>query len=95
MKFEPTGGNVVLKGLDPDEMTTGGVIMPDIDDDSCQKGEVVAVGNGKKLDNGSTQPMDVKTGDKVLFGKYSGSEVKVGDETLLMMREEDIIGIIG
>lgn len=58
------------------------------------QGEVVAVGNGKKLDNGTTLPMDVKVGDKVLFGKYSGSEVKVGDETLLMMREEDIMGII-
>lgn len=74
--------------------SAGGIILTGNAQEKPSQGEVVAVGNGKKLDNGTTLPMDVKVGDKVLFGKYSGSEVKVGDETLLMMREEDIMGII-
>lgn len=74
--------------------SAGGIILTGSAQEKPSQGEVVAVGNGKKLDNGTTLPMDVKVGDKVLFGKYSGSEVKVGDETLLMMREEDIMGII-
>lgn len=94
MNIRPLQDRVLVRRAEEETKTAGGIILTGSAQEKPSQGEVVAVGNGKKLDNGSTLPMDVKVGDKVLFGKYSGSEVKVGDETLLMMREEDIMGII-
>ncbi len=75
-------------------MSAGGIVIPDSATEKPVQGEVLAVGNGKKLDNGDVRPLDVKVGDKVLFGKYSGTEVKIGGDDLLVMREEDIMGVI-
>ncbi|MFV9973229.1 MAG: co-chaperone GroES [Francisella endosymbiont of Hyalomma asiaticum] len=94
MNIRPLQDRILVRRAEEETKSTGGIILTGSAQEKPSQGEVVAVGNGKKLDNGSTLPMDVKVGDKVLFGKYSGSEVKVGDETLLMMREEDIMGII-
>lgn len=94
MNIRPLQDRVLVRRAEEETKSAGGIILTGSAQEKPSQGEVVAVGNGKKLDNGSTLPMDVKVGDKVLFGKYSGSEVKVGDETLLMMREEDIMGII-
>ena len=95
MNIRPLQDRVLVLRAEEETKSAGGIILTGSAQEKPSQGEVVAVGNGKKLDNGSTQPMDVKVGDKVLFGKYSGSEVKVNDETLLMMREDDIMGIIG
>jgi len=95
MNIRPLQDRVLVRRAEEETKSAGGIILTGSAQEKPSEGEVVAVGNGKKLDNGSTQPMDVKVGDKVLFGKYSGGEVKAGDETLLMMREEDIMGIIG
>ncbi|MFV9925512.1 co-chaperone GroES [Francisella endosymbiont of Ornithodoros moubata] len=94
MNIRPLQDRILVRRAEEETKSAGGIILTGSAQEKPSEGEVVAVGNGKKLDNGSTLPMDVKVGDKVLFGKYSGSEVKVGDETLLMMREEDIMGII-
>lgn len=94
MNIRPLQDRVLVRRAEEEAKSAGGIILTGSAQEKPSQGEVVAVGNGKKLDNGSTLPMDVKVGDKVLFGKYSGSEVKVGDEALLMMREEDIMGII-
>lgn len=94
MNIRPLQDRILVRRAEEETKSEGGIILTGSAQEKPSQGEVVAVGNGKKLDNGSTLPMDVKVGDKVLFGKYSGSEVKVGDETLLMMREEDIMGII-
>ena len=95
MNIRPLQDRVLVRRAEEETKSAGGIILTGSAQEKPSEGEVVAVGNGKKLDNGSTQPMDLKVGDKVLFGKYSGSEVKVNDETLLMMREDDIMGIIG
>ena len=95
MNIRPLQDRVLVRRAEEETKSTGGIILTGSAQEKPSEGEVVAVGNGKKLENGTTLPMDVKVGDKVLFGKYSGSEVKAGDETLLMMREEDIMGIIG
>ena len=95
MNIRPLQDRVLVRRAEEETKSAGGIILTGSAQEKPSEGEVVAVGNGKKLNNGSTQPMDVKAGDKVLFGKYSGSEVKVGEETLLMMTEEDIMGIIG
>lgn len=94
MNIRPLQDRVLVRRAEEETKSAGGIILTGSAQEKPSQGEVVAVGNGKKLDNGSTLPMDVKVGDKVLFGKYSGSEVKAGDEILLMMREEDIMGII-
>lgn len=94
MNIRPLQDRILVRRAEEETKSVGGIILTGSAQEKPSQGEVVAVGNGKKLDNGSALPMDVKVGDKVLFGKYSGSEVKVGDETLLMMREEDIMGII-
>lgn len=95
MNIRPLQDRVLVRRAEEETKSVGGIILTGSAQEKPSEGEVVAVGNGKKLENGTTLPMDVKVGDKVLFGKYSGSEVKAGDETLLMMREEDIMGIIG
>lgn len=95
MEIKPLGDRVVVKPLEADNKTKGGIVLPDTAKEKPQEGKVIAVGNGKTLESGKVQPLEVKTGDKVLYGKYSGSEIttKDGDE-LLIMREEDILAII-
>ncbi|TBR16077.1 co-chaperone GroES [bacterium] len=95
MKIQPLGDRVVVKPLAAESKTKGGILLPDTAKEKPQEGEIVAVGKGKVLDSGSVQALEVKVGDKVLYGKYSGNEItsKEGDE-LLIMREEDILAII-
>jgi len=94
MNIRPLQERVLVRRAEEETKSAGGIILTGSAQEKPSEGKVVAVGNGKKLDNGSTQPMDVKVGDKILFGKYSGSEVKINDETFLMMKESDIMGII-
>jgi chaperonin GroES len=94
MKIKPLRDRVIVRRLGEEEKTKGGIIIPDTAKEKPQEGEVVAVGSGKVLEDGKVAPLEIKKGDKVLFGKYSGTEVKVEGEELLMMREEDILGII-
>jgi chaperonin GroES len=94
MKFRPLHDRVVVRRLEGEEKTKGGIIIPDTAKEKPQEGEVIAVGPGKVTDDGKLQPMGVKVGDKILFGKYSGSEVKLVDEEYLIMREEDVLGIL-
>jgi len=95
MKMQPLGDRVVVRPLEAEAKTKGGIVLPDTAKEKPQEGEIVAVGKGKILDSGSIQPLEVKVGDKVLYGKYSGNEIttKEGEE-LLIMREEDILAII-
>jgi chaperonin GroES len=94
MNIQPLHDRVVVKRIEEKEMVRGGIVIPDTAKEKPQEGEIVAVGSGKKKDDGSRVPMDVKVGDRVLFGKYSGSEIKVDGQEFLMMREEDILGIL-
>tara|TARA_A100001035_G_C27563114_1_gene399519 strand:+ start:152 stop:439 length:288 start_codon:yes stop_codon:yes gene_type:complete len=94
MKFKPLHDRVVVKRLETDEKTTGGIIIPDTAKEKPSEGEIVAVGPGETGDDGKLKPMGVKAGDKVLFGKWSGTEVKLDGEDLLIMKESDIMGII-
>ena len=95
MKIQPLGDRVVVKPLQAESKTKGGILLPDTAKEKPQEGEVIAVGKGKVLDSGTLQLLEVKVGDKILYGKYSGNEIttKDGDE-LLIMREEDILAII-
>ena len=94
MKFRPLQDRILIKRIDKEEKTSGGIIIPDTAKEKPQEGEVIAVGNGKRLDDGKVAPMDVKKGDRVLFGKYSGSEIKIDGEEHLILREEEILGIL-
>jgi chaperonin GroES len=94
MKIKPLGDRVLVKRMEEDEVVKGGIIIPDTAKEKPQRGEVIAVGPGARDENGKFIPMNVKKGDKVLFGKYAGSEVKMGDEDYLIMREDDILGVI-
>ncbi len=94
MKIRPLHDRVVIKRTEEDTTSAGGIVIPDSATEKPSKGEVIAVGNGKILDNGEIRGLDLKVGDKVLFGKYSGTEVKVDEEDLLVMREDDIMAII-
>jgi chaperonin GroES len=85
---------VIVRRLEEERKTAGGIVIPDTAKEKPIQGEVVAVGSGKILEDGKVRPLDVKVGDKILFGKYSGTEVKVGNEELLVMREEDIMGVV-
>ena len=93
MKFRPLHDRVLIKVLDSEEKTSGGIIIPDTAKEKPQEGEVVAVGPGAKNDNGKVAPMDVKIGDIVLFGKWSGTEVKIDGKEYSIMKESDIMGI--
>ena len=95
MKMQPLGDRIVIKPLEAETKTKGGIVIPDTAKEKPQQGEVVAVGKGKVLDSGALQALEVKVGDRVLYGKYSGNEIttKEGEE-LLIMREEDILAII-
>jgi len=95
MNIQPLGDRVVVKPLEAEEKTKGGIVLPDTAKEKPQEGKVVAVGKGKVLESGTTQALEVKVGDRVLYGKYSGTEVTTKDgEELLIMREEDILAII-
>ncbi|MDL1978701.1 MAG: co-chaperone GroES [Deltaproteobacteria bacterium] len=94
MKIRPLQDRILVKRLEGEETTKGGIIIPDTAKEKPSEGSVVAVGNGKVLENGTTMPLDVKVGDKVLFSKYSGSDVKIEGEDYMIMREDDILGII-
>jgi chaperonin GroES len=94
MKIRPLGDRIIVKRIQEEEKSKGGIIIPDTAKEKPQQGIVEAVGAGRKDESGKVIPMDVKKGDKVLFGKYSGNEIKIGDEELLIMREEEVLGII-
>jgi chaperonin GroES len=94
MNIRPLHDRVIVRRMEEERMSAGGIVIPDSATEKPAQGEVLAVGNGKKMDNGDVRPLDVKVGDKVLFGKYSGTEVKVDGEDLLVMREEDIMGVV-
>jgi chaperonin GroES len=95
MKLRPLHDRVLIKRLEEKEVKKGGIIIPDTAKEKPQEGEVIAVGPGKVTDDGKLQPMGVKVGDKILFGKYSGSEVKLDGEEYLIMHEGDVLGILG
>ncbi|HEY9159656.1 MAG TPA: co-chaperone GroES [Desulfomonilia bacterium] len=94
MKIRPLQDRVLVKRLEEEEKTKGGIIIPDTAKEKPQMGKVIAAGNGKKTEDGKIVPLDVKTGDKILFSKYAGTEVKVEGDELLIMREDDILGIV-
>ena len=94
MKFKPLHDRVVVERLDSDEKTSGGIIIPDSAQEKPMQGEIIAVGNGARDDSGKIVPLDVKAGDTVLFGKWSGTEVKIDNEDYLIMKESDIMGVL-
>lgn len=94
MNIRPLGDRIVVRRLEEETKTAGGIYIPDSATEKPSEGEVVAVGNGRTANNGDLIAMEVKNGDKVIFGKYSGSEVKVDNETLLIMKEEDILAVV-
>jgi chaperonin GroES len=94
MKFRPLGDRVLVKRVEEEQKTKGGIIIPDTAKEKPQEGEVVAVGPGARDDNGKTVAMDLKAGDRILFGKWSGTEVKVDGEDLLIMKESDVLGVL-
>ena len=94
VNIRPLHDRVIVRRLEEDTKSAGGIVIPDTAKEKPIRGEIIAVGNGKILENGEVRPLDVKPGDKVLFGKYAGTEVKLGSEEVLVMREEDIMGVI-
>ncbi len=94
MNIRPLHDRIIIKRFEEERTSAGGIVIPDSAAEKPIKGEVIAVGNGKILENGETRALDVKKGDKVLFGKYSGTEVKVGADDYLVLREEDVMAII-
>ncbi len=94
-KFRPLHDRVVVRRVESEEKTKGGIIIPDTAKEKPQEGEVIAVGSGARDESGKLVPLDVKAGDRVLFGKWSGTEVKLNGEDLLIMKESDIMGIVG
>lgn len=94
MAFRPLHDRVLVRRIEEDEKTAGGIIIPDTAKEKPQQGEVVAVGSGARGDDNEIIPLDVKAGDKILFGKWSGSEVKIDGEELIIMKESDVLGIV-
>ena len=94
MKVKPLADHIIVKAAEAEEMTKGGIILPDTAKEKPQEGKVLAVGPGKVSDNGNTISMTLKSGDKVLYGKYSGTEIKVDGEDVLIMRESDILAVL-
>jgi chaperonin GroES len=94
MKFKPLHDRVLVRRVEQEEKTAGGIIIPDTAKEKPMEGEVLAVGNGHKAEDGKVTPLDVKAGDRILFGKWSGTEVKIDGEELLIMKESDILGVI-
>ncbi|MCL9983502.1 MAG: co-chaperone GroES [Erythrobacter sp.] len=95
MAFRPLHDRVVVRRIEADQKTAGGIIIPDSAQEKPSEGEIIAVGEGARDDSGARITLDVKVGDRVLFGKWSGTEVKIGGEDLLIMKESDIMGIMG
>ena len=93
MKIRPLHDRVIVRREEEERTSAGGIVIPDTATEKPVRGKVVAVGNGKALDSGDVRPLDVKKGDKVLFGKYSGTEIKIDGEDLLVMREEDLMAV--
>ena len=94
MNIRPLQDRVIIKPLEEEETREGGIIIPDTAKEKPQKGEIMAVGSGKVMDDGKKQPLEVKKGDKVIYGKYAGTEVKIEEKEYLLMREDDILGIL-
>ncbi|HEY6838310.1 MAG TPA: co-chaperone GroES [Geobacteraceae bacterium] len=94
MKLRPMQDRIIVKRVEEETKTAGGIFIPDTAKEKPQKGEVIAVGKGKKTEDGKVIPLDVKAGDQVLFGKYAGTEIKIEGEEYLIMREDDILGVI-
>jgi chaperonin GroES len=94
MKIRPLQDRIIVQRIEEEEKTAGGIIIPDTAKEKPQIGKIIAAGNGKKTEDGKVLPMDVKKGDKVLFSKYAGSEVKIDGEEYLIMKEDDILGIV-
>ena len=94
MKIRPLHDRIIVKRIEGEEKTKGGIIIPDTAKEKPQQGKIIAAGKGKLNDDGKLTPLDVKVGDRILFGKYSGSEIKLDGEEHLIMREEDILGVI-
>ena len=94
MTVRPLHDRVLIKRIDEQEMLKGGIIIPDTAKEKSQEGEVISVGTGKTLENGSLVPLEVKKGDRILFGKYSGTEIKLQDQDYLILREDEIVGIL-
>ena len=94
MAFRPLGDRVVVKRVEEESKTKGGIIIPDTAKEKPQEGEVIAVGPGARDENGKVQPLELKAGDKILFGKWSGTEIKLNGEDLLIMKESDVLGVL-
>jgi chaperonin GroES len=94
MKFRPLHDRILVRRFEEGEVVKGGIIIPDTAKEKPQQGEVIAVGNGKILETGTKVPLDVKAGDRILFGKYSGNEIKIEDEEFLILREDEVLGVI-
>ena len=94
MKFRPLHDRVAVRRVEEEQKTKGGIIIPDTAKEKPQEGKVIAVGKGKANDDGKVTPLDVKVGDKILFGKYSGTEIKLDGDDFLIMREEEVLGIL-
>jgi chaperonin GroES len=94
MKIRPLGDRILVKRIEEEDKTSGGIIIPDSAKEKPQEGKVIAVGKGRRLDDGKLQPLDVKRGNRVLFGKYAGTEVTVEGEEHLIIREDDVLGIM-
>ncbi|WP_254017349.1 co-chaperone GroES [Mesorhizobium escarrei] len=94
MAFRPLHDRVLVRRIEVDEKTAGGIIIPDTAKEKPQEGEVIAAGPGARDDSGQLQPLDVKVGDRILFGKWSGTEIKLNGEDLLIMKESDVLGVI-
>ena len=94
MKIRPLYDRIVVKRIEEQETIRGGIIIPDSAKEKPQEGEVIAVGNGKRLDDGKVVPLDVKVGDRILFGKYSGSDIKLDGDEYMIMREDEVLGVL-
>jgi chaperonin GroES len=95
MTFRPLHDRILVRRIESDERTRGGIIIPDTAKEKPQEGEVIAVGSGARNEAGQVQPLDVAAGDRILFGKWSGTEIKINGEDLLIMKESDVLGVIG
>ena len=95
MKVRPLHDRLLVRRIEEKETAKGGIIIPDSAKEKPQEGEVIAVGNGKVLDNGTKVPLDVKAGDKILFGKYSGTDIKIDGEEVLILREDEVLAVMG
>ena len=94
MKIRPLGDHIVVKRIEEEEKSSGGIIIPDTAKEKPQEGRVIAVGSGRRLESGEIQPLDVQPGDRVLFGKYAGSDVTLDGEEHLILREDDVLGVM-